>query len=822
MCVGWALVLSSCVAALLIGCQSKEEKIATFMANGGVYVEAGSLKEAVIEYRNVLQLDPNNATAHHALAKAYLELKRGKEAYWELQETVRLDADNAEARLTLGGLSLVARDFEAAHEHAEKTIELDPTKASAYILLGQSLERLERETEAEAQYLKAIEVDPNEGPYRLVAAGYYVRQGDREKAEPMLQRFVEEDPGFLSYSSLARFLARDRSRVAEVTVAFKRAIELATEEKKAAAIQNLANYYFVLDRRDETLALLQSGIDDESMPPEGKLDLTYLLARFHRTLGNTAAADELVEAAAVAQPNDVKPHLILSAYRGRKGDLEGALAAAEAVLAIDPENSKGLLRKAELLIDLGYRGKDQPRIDEGRAIVRAVLEKEPTSPDALFVQGKAALAVDDSEAAVRSLRAALDTRPNWAQAHFVLGSALALRGETSSARAEVAQAVELEPSLMEARRMLAKLHAGLGEHEYAVEQGHVYLEANPEDAKTRILVAQSLVRIGRREQAMAELDHIPESAWSTEVLYARARLLIGQGDQDAARKLLVRAADLSPNHPEILGALIGLDRGTPRLDGSKQLVEAAVADEPENAELARLQGGLALITGDLKLAEESLQRATELDPNNMRAYQQLASFYQAAGRLGETLETYERALTQQPDSARLHHFVAVLYELAGRVDEAMVSYDKAIVLDDSLAQAKNNLAYLLAEADKDLDRALDLAQEAKSLMPESGNTADTLGWVLHKRGVSSAAVGYLKEAVATIDPNSPNLGVVRHHLAQAYEANDQRREATEVLELALADLERRLTETRERGEKPREPAWSGPARDMLTRLKPAG
>ena len=114
MCVGWALVLSSCVAALLIGCQSKEEKIATFMANGGVYVEAGSLKEAVIEYRNVLQLDPNDAKAHHALAKAYLELKRGKEAYWELQETVRLDADNVEARLTLGGLSLVARDFEAA------------------------------------------------------------------------------------------------------------------------------------------------------------------------------------------------------------------------------------------------------------------------------------------------------------------------------------------------------------------------------------------------------------------------------------------------------------------------------------------------------------------------------------------------------------------------------------------------------------------------------------------------------------------------------------------------------------------------------------
>ena len=58
--------------------------------------------------------------------------------------------------------------------------------------------------------------------------------------------------------------------------------------------------------------------------------------------------------------------------------------------------------------------------------------------------------------------------------------------------------------------------------------------------------------------------------------------------------------------------------------------------------------------------------------------------------------------------------------------------------------------------------------------------------------------------------------------AQAYEANDQTQEAIETLEVALADLEQRLAVIREQGGRAVEPSWSGPAREMLSRLKPAG
>ena len=82
------------VGVVLAACKSDSEKVADFLALGDGYAEEGQDREAVIEYRNVLQIAPNEAAAHWGLAQAYLRLGRLKDGYWELRESVRLDPDN--------------------------------------------------------------------------------------------------------------------------------------------------------------------------------------------------------------------------------------------------------------------------------------------------------------------------------------------------------------------------------------------------------------------------------------------------------------------------------------------------------------------------------------------------------------------------------------------------------------------------------------------------------------------------------------------------------------------------------------------------------
>ena len=54
----------------LSGCQNQEAKLAEHMARGDAYIKEEKASEAVIEYKNALQLAPNDAKAHYGLAQA--------------------------------------------------------------------------------------------------------------------------------------------------------------------------------------------------------------------------------------------------------------------------------------------------------------------------------------------------------------------------------------------------------------------------------------------------------------------------------------------------------------------------------------------------------------------------------------------------------------------------------------------------------------------------------------------------------------------------------------------------------------------------------
>jgi tetratricopeptide (TPR) repeat protein len=150
----------------------------------------------------------------------------------------------------------------------------------------------------------------------------------------------------------------------------------------------------------------------------------------------------------------------------------------------------------------------------------------------------------------------------------------------------------------------------------------------------------------------------------------------------------------------------------------------------------------------------------------------------------------------------------------------MARYEDAIRLDPGLAVARNNLAYLIATTGGDLDRALELAQEAKRLLPDNPNAADTLGWVLYKKNLPSAAIGYLKEAESGFDAGASQRVVVRHHLALAYEANGELERARETIDQAVRELD--SIYTGENGEKRPEPQWAAEVRTMHERLSGEG
>jgi tetratricopeptide (TPR) repeat protein len=808
-------ILVACTL-LLAACGSDEEALAEHFERGKQYAEAEDWREAIIEFRNVLQIDPNHADAHFELAQAYLKTEKPKEGFWELRETVRLDSSNHDARLQFAQIAIFAGEVEEALGHADAVLEAEPTRVDAALVKGQAHDALKQPEEAEAAFRLAVENGPDNHGAHLMLAAYLRRQGDRDGAEEHLKRAIELEPNAKNYISLAAFYAEQGSD-AEAEAAYRGAVKVAEgDEDIVLAYRNLGSFVFRQpDGFDEAIAVLEEGVERAENP----VPLLYIQARMYRTRGDAEKADALAQRAAETNPEDPGPYLILSAYRSQSGDLQGALEAAEAAAAVSPEDDPSAkLRVAEVLFEIGVREGDEASLERGREILDEVTAADPENPAALFVQAKLALAEGRLEDAIQAVRLTIDKRPDWAQAHLLLGSSLAASGQRTAARAEFARALELDPNLSEARRALVSVHSALGEHEYAIEEGRRYLADQPDATDVRIQVAQSLVLTGRPKDALKEVEAIPEEARDVEANFAIGRIHLGMENVDEARRYMELALAQQPGTPDILDTLLDIDRNTGRLEQSIARIDAAVAENPEDARLQQLAAKLALIQGRDADAEAALKRAIELSPDLTSSYRMLARFYARTGRTEETIRTYEQALEVKPDQPQIHHFLGVLYEMGGDEERAIEHYETAIRYEPNLGESKNNLAYIYAENGENLDRALDLAQEAKALMPDSANVADTLGWVLYRRGVPSAAIGYLKEAAAGFPAGDPTLGLVRHHLALAYEASGDKENARISVEEALAVHENQVQAARAAGANLGDPPWVKEARKMKARL----
>src|SRR5579863_2438273 len=100
------------LAVLSLGACSRNAN--TYLASGDAYFKAGKYSEAVIQYRNAVQLRPGLAQAHYKLALAAVQARSLQEAYKEFRETVTLDPANRDAQLQFAALSLAAKQYDEA------------------------------------------------------------------------------------------------------------------------------------------------------------------------------------------------------------------------------------------------------------------------------------------------------------------------------------------------------------------------------------------------------------------------------------------------------------------------------------------------------------------------------------------------------------------------------------------------------------------------------------------------------------------------------------------------------------------------------------
>src|SRR5262249_12740083 len=96
-------------------------------------------------------------------------------------------------------------------------------------------------------------------------------------------------------------------------------------------------------------------------------------------------------------------------------------------------------------------------------------------------------------------------------------------------------------------------------------------------------------------------------------------------------------------------------------------------------------------------------------------------------------------------------------------DAARDAYEKVLTAAPNVPFALNNLAVLYSEHFGQLDKAYELATKAKEAAKDP-HIADTLGWILFKRGDYNGALPLLQDGAAKL----PAVPEIQFHLGMTY------------------------------------------------------
>jgi TolB-like protein/Tfp pilus assembly protein PilF len=150
------------------------------------------LPGAIAEFEQAIEVNPNDATAHHWLGHHPLTcMGQSERALAELHKAQQLDPLSLIINANIGYTYVVTGRLEDAIAQLRKTIELDRGFYYAIYCLGEAFELKSSFPEAMSQYQKAISLTTDPIP-RALLGRLYGSYGDADQARKILQQLEQE------------------------------------------------------------------------------------------------------------------------------------------------------------------------------------------------------------------------------------------------------------------------------------------------------------------------------------------------------------------------------------------------------------------------------------------------------------------------------------------------------------------------------------------------------------------------------------------------------------------------------------------------------
>jgi len=390
------------------------------------------------------------------------------------------------------------------------------------------------------------------------------------------------------------------------------------------------------------------------------------------------------------------------------------------------------------------------RLQEAEHLYRAILQAQPTHPDANHNLGLIENSVNKAESALLLFKTALEANPKKEQFwlsyidvlvrdnQVALAKEILEQGKKAGLAGEKVDALETWLQQIASSKPPAKKNSltlkskrkkvSEGKQKKKTERSKNTKSVNPPQSQLNHLIEQ--YQTGKYDEAERLAVLITQQFPGHQVGWKVLGAVYGQtGRQSEAINVNQRVVQLTPQDAEAHYNLGLTLQELSRSQEAEASYRHAIALKPDYVEAHSNLGNALNQLGRLKEAEASCRQAISLKPDFALAHNNLGNALQELGRLEDAEASYRCAIALQSDSAEIHSNLGITLKKRGRLDEAVSTYRQAIALNPDYAEAYSNLGLTLDELGR-LEEALANYERTMALNP---NVEYVLGATLYLR-----------------------------------------------------------------------------------------
>ena len=674
-------------------------------------MQAGKYRAAMIELKNVLASDQNNATARLLLAQVSMGLGDIAAAEKELQRASELEAPDSVILAMQLDILLARRNYSEILVLLGTNVS-GLTQQQLWSYRGEALVGLGNSGAAKETYMEWLTASAGSSDAELGVATTELMDGDSVAAIERLTRITESDPE--NYRAW-QLLGSANLRSGNFDGAEDAFIKASETIKPQSDVWRYAD--ILLGLTDSRLALGKTEEAHRSLErltgvaPQAPATL-FLAARLARSERDYAAASRHLQNLLNVMPDNSQAQLFLANMQMMQGNFAQSERLLHRVVATSPDNiqARKLLARVQL---------QQSQPTGAVEALAPVLEDLENDPDIFALLAEASLQQGNSEAAIRQLRKVADLSPGDMEAKLNLAAAY-LSVEQTSLAIDILESVPEGAGILHRReRLLLKTLTAIGRQNDADVIAQNLLTNNADDERATVIVAEFYVKTQRSVQASEVLQAVVQQS----PVAINARNLLGRietiaGNLDIAHELFTEVIERDASN---LAALIGLARIAEQAGDDTEVVrllqDAATAHNEALGPRVLLIGKY-YSQGNPEDAERMANEIVSIGFQSPGISEIVASVFAEAGRPDDALFQFRQAARLNPNSATVQLGLARAYLTLNNSVEARESLARALEINPGWPKAMTLLVLVELRQGQHND-AYELVSEFRSLHPDN-------------------------------------------------------------------------------------------------------